>query len=117
MPLIKSETISAKNRAGGNGEIQITHLLTPAEMLGQCKMFAKVTIPPGASIGAHYHYGDSETYHILQGKAKYNDNDKFYEVNAGETLFCPDGSMHGIENIGTENLIFIAIIITTPAHN
>ena len=114
MPLIESKTVAAKNKAGGKGEIQITHLLTPKEMVGQCEMFAKVVIPPGASIGAHYHYGNSETYHILQGKAKYNDNDKFYEVNAGQTTFCGDNEMHGIENIGTEDLIFIALIIKNP---
>ena len=115
MPLIKSETVTAQNKAGGKGEIYITHLLTPKEMLGQCEMFAKVVIPPGASIGSHYHYSDTETYHILQGKAKYNDNDKFYEVCAGQTTFCGDGGMHGIENIGDEDLIFIALIIKTPA--
>ena len=114
MPVIKSETVTAKNKAGGKGEIQITHLLTPKEMVGQCEMFAKVVIPPGASIGAHYHYGNSETYHILQGKAKYNDNDKYYEVGVGQTTFCGDGGMHGIESIGEEDLIFIALIIKTP---
>ena len=115
MPIIKSNTVKAKNKAGGKGEISIMHLLTPKEMLGQCEMFAKVVIPPGASIGAHYHYGNSETYHILQGKAKYNDNDKFYEIGVGETTFCGDGGMHGIESVGDEDLIFIAIIIKTPA--
>ena len=115
MPVIESKTVAAKNKAGGKGEIQITHLLTPNEMRGQCEMFAKVVIPPGASIGAHYHYGNSETYHILQGKAKYNDNDKFYEVTAGATTYCGDNEMHGIENIGEEDLIFIALIIKNPA--
>ncbi len=112
--IIKSETVTAKNKAGGKGEIQITHLLTPKEMLGQCEMFAKVTVPPGASLGTHYHHGNSETYHILQGKAEYNDNDKIYEISSGQTVFCPDGSMHAIENIGEEDLIFIALIIKTP---
>lgn len=117
MPIIKSETVSAENKAGGKGTIHITHLLTPKEMLGQCEMFAKVVIPPGASIGPHYHYGNSETYHILQGKAKYNDNDRYYEVKADDTTFCADNSMHGIENIGDEDLIFIALIIKSPTSN
>jgi quercetin dioxygenase-like cupin family protein len=115
MSLIESKTVTAKNKAGGKGEIYITHLLTQKEMVGQCGMFAEVVIPPSASIGPHYHYGDSETYHILQGKARYNDNDKFYEVGAGETTFCASNSMHGIENIGDEDLIFIALIIKNPA--
>ncbi len=109
--IIESNTITAKNRAGGKNEIYITHLLTKKELDGQCKMFAKVTVPPGASLGEHYHYGDTETYHILSGVGTYCDNGDIYEVHAGDTTFCPDGSMHAIENKGTEDLVFMALII------
>ena len=112
--LIESNTVTAKNKAGGKNEIYITHLLTPTEMVGQCEMFAKVLIPPGSSIGEHYHYGNTETYHILSGVGTYSDNGDIYEVNVGDTTFCPDGSMHAIENKGTEDLIFIALIIKSP---
>ena len=117
MPIIKSETVTALNKAGGKGEIYITHLLTPKEMVGQCEMFAKVVVPPKASLGTHYHHGNTETYFILSGKGQYTDNDKIYEVNPGDTTFCPDGAMHAIENIGDEDLIFIALIIKTPESN
>ena len=114
MAMIESKTVTAKNKSGGKGEIQVTHLLTEKEMVGQCDMFAKVVIPPRASIGEHYHYGTSETYHILQGVATYTDNGDLREVQAGETTFCADGSMHGIENKGIEDLIFMALIIKSP---
>ncbi len=114
MALIKSETVTAKNKAGGKGEIYITHLLTQKEMVGQCGMFAKVVVPPGSSLGVHSHNGNTETYHILQGKALYTDNNENYEVKPGDTTFCADGDSHGIENIGDEDLIFIALIISSP---
>lgn len=114
MATIKSNTVTAKNKAGGKGEIYITHLLTENEMVGQCGMFAKVVIPPGNSLGEHFHNGNTETYHILQGKAMYIDNDQKYEVKPGDTTFCADGSKHGIENIGDEDLVFIALIINSP---
>ena len=114
MALIKSETVTAKNKAGGKGEIYITHLLTQKEMVGQCGMFAKVVVPPGSSLGVHPHNGNTETYHILQGKALYTDNEKTYEVKPGDTTFCADGDSHGIENIGDEDLIFMALIINSP---
>ena len=114
MPTIKSETVTAKNKAGGKGEIYITHLLTQKEMVGQCGMFAKVVVPPGSSLGVHPHNGNTETYHILQGKALYTDNSETYEVKPGDTTFCADGDSHGIENIGDEDLIFVALIINTP---
>ena len=111
MAFIESNTVKAKNKAGGKGEITIQHLLTPAELDGKCGMFAKVTIPPGASIGVHPHNGTTETYHLLQGEALYNDNGVEKKIGAGATTFCPDGEIHGIENIGQDDLIFMALII------
>lgn len=113
MPIMEHNTIVAKNKAGGKGEIFITHLLTPNEMVGKCEMFARVRIPAGASLGVHQHVGNNETYHILQGTAIYSDNGKTYPVKAGDTTFCADGDTHGIETTGNEDLIFIALIIST----
>ena len=113
MPIIEQNTVSAKNKAGGKGEIFITHLLTQKEMVGKCEMFANVRIPAGCSLGVHQHVGNNETYHILQGTAIYTDNGKTYAVKAGDTTFCADGDTHGIENTGDDDLIFIALIINT----
>ncbi|MBE8953524.1 MAG: cupin domain-containing protein [Quinella sp. 1Q7] len=113
MPIIAPNTVSALNKAGGKGEIFITHLLTQNEMVGKCQMFARVRIPVGASLGVHQHVGNNETYHILQGTAAYTDNGKVYTVKPGDTTFCADGDTHGIENTGNEDLIFIALIIST----
>ena len=108
MAIIESNTVKAQK---GKGEITIKHLLTPAEMDGKCLMFAQVTIPPGAAIGVHAHNGNTETYHILSGEALYNDNGVEKKIGAGTTTFCPDGEVHGIENIGADDLIFMALII------
>lgn len=113
MPIIEQNTIVAKNKAGGKGEVFITHLLTQNEMVGKCAMFAKVRIPAGSSLGVHQHIGNNETYHILSGTAIYTDNDKTYTVKAGDTTFCADGDTHGIENAGDSDLIFIALIVNT----
>lgn len=110
MPIIEQNTVAAKK---GKGEIFITHLLTPKEMVGKCAMFAKVKIPVGASLNVHQHVGNNETYHIISGRGLYTDNDKTYEVKAGDTTFCADGDTHGIEPVGDEDLVFIALIINT----
>ena len=109
---IESNTVKATNKAGGKGEITITHLLGEKELDGKCGMFAKVTIPPKCSIGVHPHNGNTETYHILSGTALYNDNGTERQIGAGTTTFCPDGEIHGIENSSdTEDLVFIALIV------
>ena len=110
MPIIEQSTVSLKK---GKGEIFITHLLTPKEMVGKCEMFAGVKIPVGASLDVHQHVDNNETYHIIQGTGLYTDNGKTYTVKAGDTTFCADGDTHGIENVGDEDLIFIALIIST----
>lgn len=110
MPMIEQNTIAAKK---GKGEIFITHLLTPKEMVGKCAMFASVRIPVGASLNVHQHVDNNETYYILQGTGLYTDNGTTYTVKAGDTTFCADGDTHGIENVGDDDLIFIALIINT----
>lgn len=111
MALIEANSQKAQNKANGKGEITITHLLTPAELDGKCAMFAKVTIPPGCSIGVHEHHGNTETYHILSGEALYNDNGNEIRLGAGATTFCPNGEKHGIESVGADDLVFMALII------
>ena len=111
MAVIKSEVEIAEKKAGGKGKISIERVLTAKELGESAQMFAKVTIPKGASIGKHQHVGTTETYHILEGNAKYTDNDEVYEVKAGDTTFCADGDFHGIENAGENELVFMALIL------
>ena len=96
MAIIESNIVKAKNKANE---------------LGGNDMFAKVTIPPGCSIGYHEHHGNTETYHILQGEALYSDNGKEMKISAGTTTFCPDGEGHSIENCAAEgDLVCMALI-------
>ena len=89
MAITQHEHIDAENRFGGSG-----------------------TIHPHASMGVHRHEGNTETYHILSGRARYNDNGKEIEIGPGTTTFCGDGEVHAIENISdTEDLVFMALII------
>ena len=44
-------------------------------------------------------------------KGLYNDNGTKYEVHPGDTTFTCDGAGHAIENIGDEDLVFMALIL------
>lgn len=98
---------------GGKGTVQMDHFLDQATVNGAGRLFAKSIVPPGASVGVHKHEGDNETYYILSGKALVNDNGTEVEMGPGDCHFCPDGHSHGIENIGDEDLVYIAIILFT----
>ena len=77
-----------ENRAGGKGTMHIERLLSPEEMGPHVKMYARVTIDVGSSLGYHAHHGDSETYYILEGKARYHDNGTHYFFCKIKTTLC-----------------------------
>ena len=98
---------------GGKGSITFEHFMDQQMANGAGRLFAKTIIPPGSSVGLHKHEGDSEVYFILDGKALVNDNGTEVELGPGDVNFCRDGESHGIENIGTSDLEYIAIILFT----
>ncbi len=96
---------------GGNGSIEILHILEKEEMKGKVRMFARVTLNPGSSIGEHDHVGEEEAYYILKGTAQVNDNGILKTVHAGDVILTGDGAYHAIENTGDEPLEFMAVIL------
>ena len=102
-----------KEFRGGKGSVTLEHFMDMQMANGAGRLFAQTIIPPGSSVGVHKHEGDSEVYYILEGKALVNDNGTEVEVGPGDINFCADGDSHGIENIGTADLKYIAIILFT----
>ena len=95
----------------GKGNTCIRHILTPQEFKNNAKMFSVITLEPGCSIGWHMHYGESETYYIIRGKALVNDNGEEKTLAIGDCSFTASGSGHSIENIGDDVLEFIAMVL------
>ena len=96
----------------GNGTVEITNFIaSPEEMCMKGRMFSKITLKSGCSIGFHVHEKDSELFYILSGSAQYNDNGQVVTVNAGDVTICPAGTGHGIENNSDETVEMIAVIV------
>lgn len=98
---------------GGKGSIQHTALLGENEFFGKGRLFNHSVLKPGSSIGVHMHENDFEVYHVLSGQGMYTDDDATYAVGPGDVTICYDGHRHGLENTGTEDLEFIALILYT----
>ncbi|HZK53702.1 MAG TPA: cupin domain-containing protein [Desulfosporosinus sp.] len=98
---------------GGKGELQITHFLEVDnnEFNGKGRLFAKNVLAPGTSIGLHEHTGDTETYVILSGEGLVNDKGDQKAVKSGDVIVTKNGEKHSIENTGTMNLEFLALIL------
>ena len=48
------------NMRGGKGEIELTHIFMQNELKGKARLFARITINPGCSIGLHEHVNASD---------------------------------------------------------
>ena len=111
----KSETKQSVTKPApfnGVGEITVRILLNgPEEMSRKGRVFAHTTVHPGSAIGYHVHQGDSETYYILSGTGRYNDNGSIVTVTAGDVTYTAPGEGHGIECVGDEPIEMIALIL------
>lgn len=100
-----------KHAQGGKGELHFEDWLLPEEAKGHGRVFGKVVIPPGCSIGYHQHQGEFEAFLVLEGKGLVNDNGEETVLYAGDMNLCKEGDYHGIENIGEDNLVLQALIM------
>ena len=96
----------------GKGTVRLTSLISgPEELCNKGRLFSKITLDSGCSIGFHVHENDSELFYIEKGEAQYNDNGVIKTVTAGDVTICPAGEGHGIENVTGEPVEFIAVIV------
>ena len=108
----EEQSVEFKCIRGGIGEAEMHVLLNGAdEMYGKGRMFNRVILAPGNSIGEHVHEGDNEIYYILSGEGEYNDNGTIVTVKPGDVCVCNDGECHGLVNTGSENIEMIAVIL------
>ena len=95
----------------GNGKVELRALLQPEQFCGHGRLFSIITLEPGCSIGWHVHEGESETFYILQGTGKLNDNGQEVILNPGDCSYTASGEGHSIGNIGQDTLKIVALIV------
>ncbi len=96
----------------GDGTVLLTNFVnSPEDLCNKGRLFSKITLNPGCSIGYHVHENDSELFYILKGIAQYNDNGNIVTVSAGDVTICPPGQGHGIANKRDEVVELIAVIV------
>ena len=106
------EIVYREHMRDGDGTVQLTNLITsPEEMNEKGRLFSKITLQPGTSIGYHMHENDTELFYFICGTGEYNDNGELKTVHAGDVAICPAGTSHGIANKGEEVLELIAVIV------
>lgn len=101
-----------ENMKGGEKSVYQELFLSGSDMAKHSRLFGKMTLPKGASIGEHQHSGETEYYYILSGKGEVDEKDgALREVGPGDLVITGGGAFHSIKNSGDEDLVFIALII------
>ena len=85
--------VDKENFMGGTGIAHFEHIMSAQEMHGMNRVYAKVTLKKGCSVGYHVH------------------NERTLYLKPGEHYFTPSGKGHSILNEQDEDLVFMALII------
>jgi mannose-6-phosphate isomerase-like protein (cupin superfamily) len=96
---------------GGEGSVHLQHLVE-ANRMTNARLLARLTIAPGSGIGEHEHLTETEYYIIEKGRGTVNDNGVDKEIGPGDVIVTGGGEAHSIRNTGTEDLEFLAVIVT-----
>jgi mannose-6-phosphate isomerase-like protein (cupin superfamily) len=97
---------------GGEGQVELLHLLEPADLTGKCRLVALLTLEQGCSIGNHVHGEEEEIYYIQSGEGVFTENGQETILKAGDVSLTGNGGSHGIRNDRPEPLVILAVILT-----
>ena len=105
------ETILKERMRNGEGVVRIEKLWNPeTELKAANRLFAKLILEPGSSIGFHRHENEEEVFYVIKGIAEADDDGETVTLNPGDTILTGDGAGHSIKSVGTEPLELLAVI-------
>jgi mannose-6-phosphate isomerase-like protein (cupin superfamily) len=95
----------------GAGSVEILHIFRSGELKGRTRLFARMRLPAGSSIGFHRHDNEEEIYYILSGTGEVGEGGAASPVGPGDAVHTGDGAGHTISNPGPGPLDFLAVIL------
>ena len=96
---------------GGAGSVEILYVFRAEELGGAARLFARLRLPPGSSIGHHVHDAEEEVFYILAGSGIVTENGVATGVGPGDAVLTGGGAGHALENSGGEPLELMAVIL------
>ena len=95
----------------GKGAVDILHIFRKEELKGKVRLFARMRLHRGSSIGYHVHEGEEEIFYILSGTGVVTEQGVTGQVGPGDAVLTGAGAGHSLENQGDEPLEFLATIL------
>ena len=100
-----------ENMRGGDGTVKITNFAGKEELCEKARLFGKITLEPGCSIGYHTHDTNTEYYYILSGELTLEENGVVSVLKEGDVSVCRDGNGHSIKNHTDKEAKMLALIV------
>jgi mannose-6-phosphate isomerase-like protein (cupin superfamily) len=95
----------------GAGPVEILHVFRSRELKGRTRLFARLRLPAGSSIGFHRHDGEEEIFYILSGRGEVSEGGPASPVEPGDAVLTGNGGGHSIANAGPDPLELLAVIL------
>ena len=105
------ETEVRERMRDGTGAVEIVHVFRSKELKGHTRLFARLRLPAGSSIGFHRHDGEEEIFYILSGRGEVSEGGPAGPVGPGDAVLTGGGGGHSISNSGPEPLELMAVIL------
>jgi mannose-6-phosphate isomerase-like protein (cupin superfamily) len=96
---------------GGTGSVEFLHVFRAEELGGGARLFARLRLPPGSSIGHHVHDAEEEVFYILSGGGVVTEDGVATRVGPGDAVLTGGGAGHALENTGSGPLELLAVIL------
>lgn len=101
------------NMRGGDGTVTLAPAFTSGDYAAPVRLFSRITLPVGASIGYHIHEQEEEFFYFLSGTGIMDDNGIPVTVKAGDSTVTRSGEGHSLRNTGDSPLELLAVIAYT----
>ena len=92
--------------------VEIQVLAEPPEMYDAGRLYAKITIAPGASIAGHMHIDEMESFYVAKGTCRMEDNGEVVYLEEGDVMITPCNESHSVRNESDTPAELIALIIS-----
>ena len=96
---------------GGDGTVQISHACAAGELPAGLRLHAKLTLPPGTSIGAHVQDNETELFYVLQGQGEILQDGVWTPLSPGDATCTGGGEIHALRNAGNIPFVVMATIV------
>ena len=83
---------------------------TGEQLPASCRLFSRIELPAGASIGLHRHEGEAEMFYVPSGHPTLTDDGAEYTAQPGDCIVTRSGHSHAVRNNGGEPVELLACI-------